>query len=382
MRIYLDNAATTPICDEVLNSMLPYLKNHFGNPSSTYAEGRTTRAAIERARKTVANALNATSSEIVFTSGGTEANNTALKSAIRDLGIRRIITSPIEHSCVKNTVKHLEHHQEVSVEYVRLKPTGQADLEHLASLLAADNTKTLVTLMHANNEIGALNDIYKIGELCKKHHALFHTDTVQTIGHLPIDVQKLNVDFLSGSAHKLHGPKGVGFLYINNKNQIGCLIDGGGQERQMRSGTENVASIIGFSKALTLAIDELEERKVQIEMVRTYFMEQLKELLPDVEFNGDPYGQYLFTVLSVAIPTDMPLNMLLFNLDLKGISASGGSACSSGSVQGSYVIRTLGTNTAYKTIRFSFSHYNTKEEIDQVIAVLTDVLKPAAKVEL
>lgn len=379
MRIYLDNAATTPIADEVLEAMLPYLKNHYGNPSSTYAEGRTTRAALERARKSVADALNAIGREIFFTSGGTEANNTALKCAVRDLGIGRILTSPIEHSCVKNTVKCLENRNLVKVQYVNLEASGKADLGHLNNLLAGDSTKTLVTLMHANNEIGTLNDIWTIGTLCRKYGALFHTDTVQTIGHLPIDTQALEVDFLSGSAHKLHGPKGVGFLYIKRKIQMGGLIDGGGQERQMRSGTENVAGIIGFSKALSLAVEQLEERKTAIEEIRTYFMQRLKNLLPEVKFNGDPQGDYLPTILSVAIPTSMPLNMLLFNLDLKGVSVSGGSACSSGSVQGSYVTKILGVNPNYSTIRFSFSHYNTKEEIDRLIHILSLLLKPTGK---
>jgi cysteine desulfurase len=377
MRVYLDNAATTPLSDEVLEAMLPYLKGNYGNPSSTHQEGRTARAGIERARKTIAQALGATTSEICFTSGGTEANNMAIKCAVRDLGVQRVISSPIEHSCVFNTMKRLKQ-ENVEVELVKLDRFGRADLEDLGRLLSSSDKKTLVTLMHANNEVGTLNPIDKIAALCEEQGAYFHTDTVQSLGHLPIDVKAQKISFLSGSGHKLHGPKGVGFLYINKTNPIGAYIDGGGQERQMRSGTENVASIIGLGKAVETAIEELEPRHQAIETVRQYFITRLQEQFPDVRFNGDYSDQYLFTVLNVSFKTTLPVNMLLFKLDLKGISASGGSACNSGAVGASRVIAALGEQEGYNAVRFSFSHYNTKEEIDYTLEKLQEILQPIA----
>ncbi|MFK7799433.1 MAG: cysteine desulfurase family protein [Aureispira sp.] len=378
MRVYLDNAATTPLSEEVLNAMLPYLKGNFGNPSSTHQEGRTARAGIERARKIIAQALGASTSEICFTSGGTEANNMAIKCAVRDLGVERIISSPIEHSCVFKTVKRLKN-ESIEVELVKLDGNGRADLEHLGRLLDSSDKKTLVTLMHANNEVGTLNPIQKIASLCAEHGAYFHTDTVQSLGHLPIDIHNQPISFLSGSGHKLHGPKGVGFLYINKKNPIGAYIDGGGQERQMRSGTENVASIIGLGKAVETAIDELEPRRLEIEAVRQYFVEKLQTQFPDIRFNGDYAGNYLFTVLNVSFKTTLPVNMLLFKLDLKGISASGGSACNSGAVGPSRVISALGEEEGYNAVRFSFSHYNSKEEIDYVMTKLQEILQPVSQ---
>ncbi|CAA6811440.1 MAG: Cysteine desulfurase (EC [uncultured Aureispira sp.] len=373
MRIYLDNAASTPLSDNVLEAMLPYLKNNYGNPSSAHQEGRTARAAIEKARKVVANAVKASSFEIFFTSGGTEANNTAIKCAVRDLGVQRIISSSVEHSCVLNTAHRMEAEQ-VEIVFVELEATGRANLDHLEHLLNDRSKKTLVSLMHANNEVGTLNPIDKIGALCKQYNAYFHTDTVQSVGHIPIDVSKLNISFLSGSAHKLHGPKGVGFLYVNKDNLIEAYIDGGGQERNLRSGTENVAGIIGLGKALELATTHLEEHRIKIEGIRTYFIQELQANFPDLLINGDYSGAYLFTILSVAFKSNLPVNMLLFKLDLKGISASGGSACHSGSVSKSRVIKTLGTPDGYHTLRFSFSHLNKKEEIDHVIAQLKEII--------
>lgn len=379
MRIYLDNAATTPLCDEVLEAMLPFLKNNYGNPSSTHQEGRTARAGIECARKIVAQAIGASTSEIVFTSGGTEANNTAIKCAVRDLGVQRIISSPIEHSCVFNTVGRMKE-ENIEVVLVKLDANGRADLADLKRLLNSSDKKTLVSLMHANNEVGTLNPIEKIGQLCQEQGAYFHTDTVQSLGHLPVDVRNAGISFLSGSGHKLHGPKGVGFLYINKENAINAYIDGGGQERQVRSGTENVASIVGLGKAVALAIEELEPRRTHIERVRSYFVEQLQAAFPNCKINGDYAGDYLFTVLNVSFCTDTPVNMLLFKLDLKGISASGGSACNSGAVKRSRVLETLGVPEGYQAIRFSFSHYNTKAEIDYTMEQLKNMMPAASQV--
>lgn len=373
MRIYLDNAATTPLSDDVLAAMLPYLKNNYGNPSSTHQEGRTARAGVERARKIVAQSLNAFTSEIFFTSGGTEANNTAIKCAVRDLGVQRIISSSIEHSCVFNTVNRMKE-ENIEVALVELDQYGRAKMKDLERLLQASDKKTLVSLMHANNEVGTLNPIDEIGSLCAKYNAFFHTDTVQSVGHIPIDVSTLNISFLSGSGHKLHGPKGVGFLYVNQKNAIDAYIDGGGQERKVRSGTENVASIIGLGKALEQAIKYLDKRKTQIEIVRNYFIKALKANFQDIKINGDYDGAYLFTVLSVSFKTNTPVNMLLFKLDLKGISASGGSACNSGAVKSSRVLTELGVSEGYHSIRFSFSHFNTKEEVDYTITQLKEII--------
>ncbi|BDS09977.1 cysteine desulfurase family protein [Aureispira anguillae] len=373
MRIYLDNAATTPLCDDVLEAMLPYLKNNYGNPSSTHQEGRTARAGIERARKIVAQSINASNSEIFFTSGGTEANNTAIKCSVRDLGVTRIISSSIEHSCVFNTVNRMRE-ENIEIELVQLDENGRADLKDLERLLQKNDKKTLVSLMHANNEVGTLNPLDEIADLCTQYGAFFHTDTVQSIGHIPIDVSKTNISFLSGSGHKLHGPKGVGFLYVNKKNSIDAYIDGGGQERKVRSGTENVASIIGLGKALEQAVKYIEERKTQIELVRSYFISELQANFPAIKINGDYAGAYLFTVLNVSFKTDTPVNMLLFKLDLKGISASGGSACNSGAVTVSRVLATLGVPEGYHAVRFSFSHFNTKAEVDYTIAQLKEII--------
>ena len=373
MRVYFDNAATTPISEEVLDEMMPFLRNNYGNPSSTHQEGRTAKAGIEKARKAIAAALNATTSEIIFTSGGTEANNTAIKCAVRDLGVTRIISSEIEHSCVFNTVNRMGR-ADIRVEYVKLDGFGRADLDHLTELLQQNKDKTLVSLMHANNEVGTLNAIETIGSLCHQYGALFHTDTVQTVGHIPLDVSSGHYNFISGSGHKLHGPKGVGFLYINKQNAIECLIDGGGQERQMRSGTENVASIIGLGKAISTAIDDLHARMEHIQDVRSYFMDALRHHFPETKFNGDAAGQCLFTVLNVAFKTSTPVNILLFKLDLAGISASGGSACNSGAVGQSRVLGKLNTYAGYESVRFSFSHYNTRDEVDFTIEKLKQIL--------
>jgi cysteine desulfurase len=373
MRIYFDNAASTPLCEDVLQAMLPYLRSNYGNPSSSHQEGRTAKAGIEKARKSIAVAIGSSTAEVIFTSGGTEANNTAIKCAIRDLKVQRIISSPIEHSCVFNAVNRMGAHN-IEVVYVQMDAHGRTNLTHLESLLSSSDKRTLVTLMHANNEVGTLNPIHEIGALCHQYDAFFHTDTVQSIGHIPIDVSKSHINFLSGSGHKLHGPKGVGFLYINKKNSIGALIDGGGQERKMRSGTENVASIVGLGKALDIAIEHLYERRDQIEKVRSYFLEQILAHFPETHFSGDYKGAYLFTVLNVSFKTTTPVNMLLFKLDLKGISASGGSACNSGAVKGSRVLGALNVPEGYHSVRFSFSHHNTLEEVNYTIEKLKEIV--------
>jgi cysteine desulfurase len=374
MRIYFDNAATTAIDKEVFNAMVPFLENHFGNPSSIYSYGRETRIAIESARKSVAKILNAHPAEIFFTSGGTESSNTAIQSAVRDLGCRHIITSAIEHHAVSHTVSHFDNIDLVNVSYVKLLPNGHVDMEDLEKLLAASDEKTLVTLMHANNEIGNMLDIYAVGELCKLYNAIFHSDTVQTVGHFPFDLRNTPIHFITGAAHKFHGPKGVGLLYINENVRIKPFIHGGGQERNMRAGTENVYGIVGFAKALELATQQYESESASIGTLKYYMYEELKKHIEGVSFNGDVLGNSLYTVLSVSFPKTEKSEMILFNLDINNICASGGSACTSGSDQGSHVIRAINNNPNQVTVRFSFSKYNTKEEVDTVVAQLKQLI--------
>ncbi len=373
-KIYFDNAATTALDAEVLNEMMPYLTEKFGNPSSIYSYGRETRIAIEMARKKVAKILNAHPAEIFFTSGGTESSNTAIQAAVRDLNCKHIITSHIEHHAVTHTVEHLDNIDAVKVSYVKLLPNGHVDLEDLEKLLAASDVKTLVSLMHANNEIGNILDIFEVGELCKLYNAIFHSDTVQTVGHFPFDLRNTPVHFVTGAAHKFHGPKGVGILYINENVRIKPFIHGGGQERNMRAGTENVYGIVGFGKALEMATNQHEEDSAYIGTIKYYMHEQLKKHIPGVGFNGDVLGNSLYTVLSASFPKTEKSEMILFNLDINHICASGGSACTSGAEQGSHVIRAINNNPNQVTVRFSFSKQNTKEEVDIVVEKLKELL--------
>lgn len=374
MRIYLDNAATTALDKEVLDAMMPYLTEQFGNPSSIYSYGRETRLGIEQARKTVARILNAHPAEIFFTSGGTESSNTAITAATRDLGCRHIITSSIEHHATLHTVEYLDKIDAAKVSYVKLLPNGHVDLDDLEKLLASTDEKTLVTLMHANNEIGNLLDINAVGELCKLYNAIFHSDTVQTVGHYPFDLRSTPVHFITGAGHKFHGPKGVGILYINENVRISPYIHGGGQERNMRAGTENLYGIIGFAKALELANKNYETDSAYIGTLKYYMHDELKKHIPGVSFNGDVLGQSLYTVLNVSFPKTERSEMLLFNLDINNICASGGSACTSGADAGSHVIRAINNNPNQIAVRFSFSKHNTKDEIDTVIVKLKELI--------
>ena len=373
-RIYFDNAATTALDKEVLEAMLPYMTTQFGNPSSIYSYGRESRLAIETARKTVARLLNAHPGEIFFTSGGTESNNTAILSAIRDLGCRHIISSPIEHHAVLHTVEHYGCGDGLSYSYVKLMPDGHVDLKDLEEQLASQKERCLVTLMHANNEIGNLLPIKAVGTLCNKYNAIFHSDCVQTVGHYPIDLRKIPVHFISGAGHKFHGPKGVGILYINDNVKAKPFIYGGGQERNMRAGTENLYGIVGFAKALELAMADHDKDHEYIQSLKTYMMDQLQEKISGVVFNGDQTASCLYTVLSVAFPKTEKSEMILFNLDMNGICVSGGSACSSGADQGSHVIRAINNNPNLVTVRFSFSKYNTKEEVDAVVEKVKEMI--------
>ena len=373
-RIYFDNAATTPLDPQVLESMMPFLTEKFGNPSSIYSYGRETRMAIENARKTVAKILNAHPSEIFFTSGGTESTNTAINAAVRDLGCKKIITSPLEHHATLHCVEHLVKTGEAEESYVKILPNGHIDMNDLDQLLADSKEKVLVTLMHANNEIGNITDIEQVGNLCKKYNAIFHSDTVQTVGHYAFDMRKLPVHFITGSGHKFHAPKGVGILYINENIKINPFINGGNQERNMRAGTENIYGIVGFAKALEIATSNLEKDSEYIRGLKNYMKKKLLENIPGVYFNGDYEGNSLYTVLSAAFPETDKSEMLLFNLDINNICASGGSACTSGASVGSHVISAISKDSNQSTVRFSFSKYNTKEEIDVVVEKLKEMI--------
>lgn len=372
MKIYLDNAATTPLDPEVINAMLPVMKQQFGNPSSIHSFGREVRTAIENARKSVAKYLNVSPSEIFFTSGGTEANNTAIQCTVRDLGIKHAITSRIEHHAVLHTLQKLEKEGKIKISFVELDEKGRVNLNHLEELLKK-NERSFVSLMHANNELGNLLPIKKVSEICKKYNAIFHSDTVQTVAHYELNLQETPVHFITCAAHKFHGPKGVGFLYINSEIKIHPFIFGGSQERNMRGGTENVYGIVGLAKALEIAHNRMKEDQQYIQGLKDYMVERLQENIHGVEFNGDTLGHSLYTVLNVSFPPTDISEMLLFNLDINGIAASGGSACSSGSNVGSHVLTALNVNAWRPSVRFSFSKYNTKEEIDFAVEKLKEL---------
>ena len=373
-RIYFDNAATTALDPEVLDAMMPYLTEKFGNPSSIYSYGRESRLAIENARKTVARILNAHPAEIFFTSGGTESSNTAIQAAVKDLGCKRIISSELEHHATLHSVEYVHKYSGVALSHVKVLPNGHIDLDDLEKALSSSKEKCLVSLMHANNEIGNIADISAIGNTCKKYGAIFHSDTVQTVGHFPFNLRNTPVHFITGAGHKFHGPKGVGILYINENVKINPYIHGGSQERNMRAGTENLYGIVGFAKALELATARYEQESTYIRGIKLHMLNRLTEEIPGIEFNGDPLGNSLYTVLSVSFPKTEKSEMLLFNLDINNICASGGSACTSGVELGSHVIRAINNNPNQVTVRFSFSRHNTKEEVDVVVEKLKELI--------
>jgi len=373
-RIYFDNAASTSLDPLVLEAMMPFLSEQFGNPSSIYSYGRETRMAIEQARKSVAKNLGARPSEIFFTSGGTESTNTILNAAIDNLGCTHMISSPIEHHATLHTVQHLAKKENIRLSFVQILPNGHIDTAHLETLLTQHPDKTIVTIMHANNEIGNMIELNEIGAICKKYNAYFHSDTVQTVGHFAFDLSHTPVDFITGASHKFHGPKGIGILYINENIKINPFIHGGAQERNMRAGTENVYGIVGFAKALDIATANYEKDSQYISSLKKYLYDSLMAKLPEISVNGDPFGNSLYTLLSVNFPKSEKTEMLLFNLDIHHICASGGSACSSGAQQGSHVIQALNKGKDMATIRFSFSKHNTKAEIDTVVNTLASLL--------
>ena len=367
MKVYLDNAATTPLAPEVFEAMAPVLKSNFGNPSSSHFFGRNAKAFIENARRNIAGHLNCKPGEILFTSGGTEADNMALLSSVTELGVKRIITSRIEHHAVIHTAEHLDKEFNVAVDYVRLCRKGNVDLEHLEDLLQ-DSRKTIVSLMHANNEIGTLLPLKEVSLMCRKHGALFHSDTVQTMGHYTFDLTDLDIDFVTCAAHKFHGPKGIGFLYVNSKTSIAPLIHGGAQERGLRGGTENIYGIVGLSKAMDLAYSDIIEHQKYVEGLKAHMIQELEKRFDTIDYHGEiSKEKSLYTVLNVSFPPSDKASMLLFTLDLKGIAASGGSACSSGSNKGSHVLDGIDADMTRPNVRFSFSRYTTIEEIDYAV---------------
>lgn len=374
MKVYLDNAATTAMDDRVIDAMLPFMKTHYGNPSSVHCHGREVRSAIEKSRKKVAELLNTSPSEIFFTSGGTEADNTAIVCGIETHGITHAITSPLEHHAVLHTLEMCEKKGFIKLSILDVNEKGELDLDQLERLLKS-NPKSLVSLMHANNEIGNLNDINRIGNLAREFDAFFHSDTVQTMGHYVHDLKNLPVDSIVAGSHKFHGPKGSGFLYVRKDKKVHPFIFGGAQERNMRGGTENVIGIIGTSKALEIAYEDMTTHQFHIEKVKNHFIQSLLAEIPEVKFNGlsTNFESSLYTVLSVSLPpSETNRGMLLFNLDLEGISASGGSACSSGATVGSHVLRALNHTPDRDVVRFSFSRFNTIEEVEYTVGKLKE----------
>ncbi len=371
---YLDNAATTPLDKEVLDEMLPFMTEFFGNPSSTHQMGRKSKAAIEKSRRIIAKNLNCLPSEIFFLSGGTEADNLALISSVVDQKGKRIILSPIEHPAVLLTAEKLQKEKNVQLDYVKLLPEGKVDLSHLEELLQKP-VKTLVSLMHGNNEIGTLLPLKKVSELCQKYEAIFHSDTVQTMAHYSFDLQKINVHFITGSAHKFHGPKGIGFLYVNKNHNVSPIIVGGGQERKLRGGTENLYGIVGLGKAFDLAFSHQKEHEKHIRKLKNYMVSQLKSKFKNLRFNGNSDSEdNLYTVLSVNFPEHPNASMLTFLLDMDNIACSAGSACSSGAVSASHVLTALENFDPNRaTIRFSFSRKTTRAEIDRAVGVLEKI---------
>ena len=375
-KIYLDNAATTPLSEEVIDAMVGVLKNNYGNPSSTHSIGQEAKILIENVRRDVADYLKVTPAEIIFTSCGTESNNMIIKSSVDHLGVERIITSPIEHKCVAETVLDMKKRRGVEVAYLRPDKKGDFSLEQLEKLLKSSDKKTLVTLMHANNEIGNLIDLKKVAQLCKENNALFHSDTVQSMAHMELDFSDIPVDFASCSAHKFHGPKGSGFAFVRKASGLKGIITGGPQERSLRAGTENVCGIVGLGKALEIYVKNMASYADHIKEIKQYAIDQLSDKIEGVKFNGRSAEQEdsLYTVLSVLLPFKDP--MIGLKLDMKGIAISQGSACSSGAAKPSMVMMTVLDEEEIDQstpLRVSFSHFTTKEEIDSLVEALVEI---------
>ena len=374
MNVYFDNAATTPISKKVLDKMIPYMEDGFGNPSSIHKRGREIKSVIEKSRSKVADILSCEPGEIFFTSGGTEADNMFIINTVIEKKIDTVITSKVEHHAVLHCCDYLNKTQNINIKYVSINDNGEVDLDDLEKL-TSNNKNSLVSLMHGNNEIGNINDLKTISKICEKNNVIFHSDTVQTVGHYAIDLNKINIQGIVGSAHKFHGPKGIGFLYLNNKHKISPYIHGGAQERNMRGGTENVYGIVGLSEALTLAYENMATHKEKIIVLKSHMIETLKQKVKGVKFNGlsSELDNSLYTVLNASIPNVEDQQMFLFNLDINNIAASAGSACSSGSDSGSHVLKEIKTEKGFVNVRFSFSKYNSIEEVDYVINKIVEI---------
>ena len=376
--VYFDNAATTPISAEVIDVISEIMKNNFGNPSSSHSFGRSSKVLLEKSRKTIASYLNVSASEIIFTSGGTEADNLVLNSAVKDLDVTHIIISKIEHHAVLHTVEKLQRDFNIKVSYVKLDEFGNIDFKHLENLLQI-KAKTLVSLMHVNNEIGNILDIKRVADLCKLNNALFHSDAVQSVGHYKMDLQDIPVDFLAASAHKFYGPKGVGFAFVRKNSGLRPLITGGEQERGLRAGTESIHNIVGMEVALKNAYDNLDKETGYVKELKQYFIDGIKKAIPEVKFNGGSYSlvKSTYTLVNICLPIALEKSaMLLFQLDLKGIACSKGSACQSGSSEGSHVLSEIqdDSHKIFPSVRFSFSHNNKKEEVDYLIETLKEFI--------
>ena len=375
-RIYLDHAATTPLHPQVIHLMHETMLNNYGNPSSIHSEGRSSRALIEKARKTIANHFNCSIGEIFFTSGATESNNMIIQGAVNGLGVQTIITAATEHHAVLHTIEVLEKEGKIKVIYLPLDKEGNPSILSLEEHLAKEeNKKVLVSLMHSNNETGTLLDWENVGAICQKYDALFHSDTVQSVGFYDIDLQNIPVHFIVGSAHKFNGPKGVGFTYIRNENAIPPFQHGGSQERNMRGGTENLLGIVGMALALDLAMSEKPERFAHLEKLKLQLFNGLKNVIPGIQINGPGLENSHPKILNIGFPPNPKATMLLFNLDIEGISTSGGSACSSGTDTGSHVLRAIYPENQHVSVRFSFSHLNTSSELDKVIEIIYNIYR-------
>ena len=374
MNVYFDNAATTPISKKVLDKMIPYMEDGFGNPSSIHKRGREIKSVIEKSRSKVADILSCEPGEIFFTSGGTEADNMFIINTVLEKKIDTVITSKVEHHAVLHCCDYLNKTQNINIKYVSISDNGEVDLDDLEKI-TSNNKNSLVSLMHGNNEIGNINDLKTISKICEKNNVIFHSDTVQTVGHYAIDLNKINIQGIVGSAHKFHGPKGIGFLYLNNKHKISPFIHGGAQERNMRGGTENVYGIVGLSEALTLAYENMATHKEKIIALKSHMIDSLKQKVKGVKFNGlsSDLDNSLYTVLNASIPNVDDQQMFLFNLDINNIAASAGSACSSGSDSGSHVLKEIKTEEGFVNVRFSFSKYNSIEEVDYVINKIVEI---------
>ena len=378
-KIYFDNAATTQIDLKVIEQMKSVMSDNFGNPNSTHSYGRSSRTLIEKARKTIANQFNASTSEIYFTSCGTESDNMVLISAVRDLNVKTIITSKVEHKAVLNVVKYLEETESIDLKYVNVSNDGLIDYDHLETLLKKCSNKCLVSLMHINNEIGSKLDLNLVGNLCKDNNALFHSDTVQSIGKYDFDLSKLNIDFIVGSAHKFHGPKGIGFVYINKNLKLNPFVIGGNQERGMRAGTESVHNISGMELAFINSYTNIQENNNHISSLKSTFIKKIKKDIPEIKFNGSCDDDLLssFSILNICLPIPKEKAVLLdFNLDMKGIACSRGSACQSGSITGSHVLNSILSDEDLNkpSLRFSFSKHNNNKEVEKVINVLKEFI--------